>query len=397
MIVSSRFYMNNPISINRQKVKEALKDFTLPWSPHIRLLDTDLIETLHIENQKIHITLKVPNVDPAQVEPLRAKIEHHLSQLKDVEQARVFMNAISSGLHDPTISKRLVFPPKQTGHTKSDTTSIKANNIKNAKPIETLNSVKCVIAIASGKGGVGKSSTTVNLAIALSQKGLKVGIMDADIYGPSIPHMLDLKGKVEVRDHKLIPMTAWGISAISIGMLVPTNQAVIWRGPMVMGAVKQLLSDVKWGELDIMLIDMPPGTGDVQITLGQSIKLDGAIMVSTPQDIALLDAKRGIYLFQKTRTPILGIIENMSYFLCPRCQEKTYIFGQDGVKKEAKALNIPFLGEIPILPVIRTASDEGIPITVQQPDGPESQAYHAIADLIYPAICKTGLANSKNS
>lgn len=370
-------------------IKKALSDFTLPWSPEIRLIDSDLIETLHVEQDKIHITLKIPNVDPALVEPLRANIEQHLNQLNGVKQVRVFMNAATSEAHNPTLSKRLVFPPKKPEKTKESSVPPHKGSLKNPQPIKQLDSIQCVIAVASGKGGVGKSSTTVNLAISLAQKGLKVGIMDADIYGPSIPHMLGLQGEIEVKNHKLIPMTAWGISAISIGMLIPKDQAIIWRGPMVMGAIKQLLFDVQWDNLDVLLVDMPPGTGDAQITLGQSIKLTGAIIVSTPQDIALLDAKRAISLFQKMHTPVLGVIENMSYFLCPHCQEKTYIFGKDGAKKEAAALDLPFLGEIPILQTIRSGADDGIPITALNPDGLESQAYQSITNLLYPAIQKT--------
>ncbi len=380
--------MNNSFSINQETIKEALANLMIPWSPKTRLLDTDLIETIHIDQNKIHIMLKIQNIDPTQAEPFRAKIEQCLSHLQGVEQARVFMNALSLDKKDLTLSKHLVFPPKKSNNSESTVLSLKKKYLDTNKPIETLNTVKCIIAIASGKGGVGKSSTTINLAITLAQKGLKVGIMDADIYGPSVPHMLGLKGKIEVRNHKLIPMIAWGISAISIGMLVPKDQAVVWRGPMVMRAIKQLLSDVEWGKLDILLVDMPPGTGDVQITLSQSIKLDGALIVSTPQDIALLDTKKGIYLFQKTQIPVLGIIENMSYFLCPHCQEKTYIFGKDGAKNEASKLHIPFLGEIPILPAIRSGADEGIPVTAFNPEGPESQAYQSIVSLLYPVIKK---------
>lgn len=383
--------MNNPVSINQQTIKQALESFTLPWEPNTRLLDSDLIETLQIQDHRIYMTLKIPPVDPAIVEPLRAKIELHLSQLEGVEQARVYMDAAYQNPEDTTLTKRLVFPPKRTSSTKHiPPASQKPHQSHANKPIETLDSVKCILAIASGKGGVGKSSTAVNLAIRLAQQGLKVGLLDADIYGPSVPHMLGLKGKVEVINHKLIPMTAWGISAMSIGMLVPPDQAMAWRGPMVMGAIKQLLGDVQWGDLDVLLIDMPPGTGDVQITLSQSIKINGAIIVSTPQDIALLDAKRGISLFQKTHIPVLGIIENMAYFVCPHCQEKTYIFGQNGAKKEAETLNIPFLGEIPILPTIRTGADEGIPMTALTTNNEETNAYQSITNLLLPVIKKIG-------
>lgn len=383
--------MTSPNLIDQQTIKQTLSDFTLPWSPDIRLLDANIIESITVQGQKVHLTLNVSTVPPDAAEPLRAKIEHHLQHLENVTQARVFLNSGTAS------SKRLVFPPRQPAAATSEKNvstpwnqahkhpPAKPNNANNG-PIETLQSIGCIIAVASGKGGVGKSSTAINLAVSLAKQGLKVGLMDADIYGPSVPHMLGLEGQVEVVNHKLMPMTAWGISAMSIGMLVPQEQAMIWRGPMVMGAVKQLLSDVQWGELDILLIDTPPGTGDVQLTLTQTVQIDGAIIVSTPQDVALLDARRGIAMFQKSKTPILGIIENMAYFSCPCCNEKTYIFGENGAQNEANTLGFPFLGEIPLIPAIRSGADTGVPIVAQDPDSVAAKAYQEITELMVPVI-----------
>ena len=212
-----------------------------------------------------------------------------------------------------------------------------------------------VIAVASGKGGVGKSTVAVNLAVCLSRLGLRVGMIDADIHGPSLPRMLGLDRKPEVRGDRMIPLQAWGITAMSIGFLVPETQAMIWRGPMVMGALEQLMGQVDWPPLDVMVIDMPPGTGDAQLTLAQRVDLAGAVIVSTPQDIALIDARRGIDMFGRTGVPILGLVENMSVFCCPNCGHRTAIFGEGGVEREATKLGMTFLGAVPLLPAIRNA------------------------------------------
>ncbi|NHO33143.1 Mrp/NBP35 family ATP-binding protein [Acetobacter fallax] len=254
------------------------------------------------------------------------------------------------------------------------------------EPARLLEHVGVVIAVASGKGGVGKSTTAVNLAVGLGMEGLSVGLMDADVHGPSLPRMLGTVGQPEVRDGLLIPVQAWGISAMSIGMLVDETQAMIWRGPMVMGAISQLLGDVAWGALDVLVIDMPPGTGDAQLTLAQKAVLTGAIIVSTPQDIALLDARRGIAMFEKTRVPVLGLVENMSYFCCPNCGHRTELFGHGGARDEAMRLNVPFLGEIPLLADIRASADSGVPITIGAPESEAAQAYRMLAATVAGTI-----------
>jgi ATP-binding protein involved in chromosome partitioning len=240
--------------------------------------------------------------------------------------------------------------------------------------------IKSVIAVASGKGGVGKSTTAVNLALALAQSGLKVGLLDADIYGPSIPRMMGISGKPHSPDGKrLHPMQGWGIPTMSMGYLVAEDTPMIWRGPMVMSALEQMLRDVAWGELDVLVCDLPPGTGDAQLTMAQRVPLAGAVIVSTPQDIALLDARKGLNMFRRVDVPVLGIIENMSYFCCPNCGHRSDIFAHGGAQKTAKELGVDFLGELPLNIAIRETSDGGQPIVASQPDSDEAKAYRAIA------------------
>ncbi|ATU73800.1 ATP-binding protein [Komagataeibacter rhaeticus] len=246
--------------------------------------------------------------------------------------------------------------------------------------------VGVVIAVASGKGGVGKSTTAVNLAVGLGLEGLKVGLMDADVHGPSLPRMMGMNAQPEVRDSRLIPPHKWGISAMSIGMLVDEGKAMIWRGPMVMGAINQLLGDVDWGALDVLVVDMPPGTGDAQLTLAQKTALAGAVIVSTPQDIALLDARRGIAMFEKMNVPVLGMVENMSYFCCPNCNHRTELFGHGGARAEAEKMGVPFLGEVPLLADIRASADAGAPIVIAAPDSAAGQAYRALAHTVAGAL-----------
>jgi ATP-binding protein involved in chromosome partitioning len=240
--------------------------------------------------------------------------------------------------------------------------------------------VKHLIAIASGKGGVGKSTTALNLALGFQAIGLKAGIMDADIYGPSQPRLLGLSGKPQVTgDNKLRPVEGYGLKAMSMGFMVDEATPIVWRGPMIVQALNQMLRDVTWGELDVLVIDMPPGTGDVQLTMAQQVPLSGAVIVSTPQDLALIDARKGLAMFQRVNVPVLGIIENMSYFLCPKCGERSDIFGHGGAENEAAKLNVPFLGAVPLHMDIRERSDSGKPITATLPDSPHAQIYRDIS------------------
>lgn len=241
---------------------------------------------------------------------------------------------------------------------------------------------KHVIAVASGKGGVGKSTTAINLALAFQSLGKSVAILDADIYGPSLPRLIGLNRKPTAENNKLIPLDAYGLKAMSIGFLVDEDAPTIWRGPMVMSALEQMLRDVAWGEPDILIIDMPPGTGDAQLTLSQRAKLAGAVIVSTPQDLALIDARKGLNMFRKVNVPVLGIIENMSYFICPSCGENSHIFGHGGAEAEAKKLGLPFLGKIPLEMEIRATADAGTPIVASQPDSSHAEAYRRIASTL---------------
>ncbi len=250
-----------------------------------------------------------------------------------------------------------------------------------------LPGVKAIIVVASGKGGVGKSTTATNLALAFAAKGLKVGVLDADVYGPSQPRMMGISGRPDAPDGKtLVPLQNYGVKCMSMGFLVPEETPMIWRGPMVVGALDQMFRAVAWGELDIMVIDMPPGTGDTQLTISQRIPLAGAVIVSTPQDIALLDARKGLNMFRKVDVPVLGIIENMSYFHCPKCGHQTDIFGHGGARREAERLGTEFLGEIPLDIAIRETSDGGRPIVMSQPDSPHAKAYRKIADRLWQKI-----------
>jgi ATP-binding protein involved in chromosome partitioning len=242
--------------------------------------------------------------------------------------------------------------------------------------------IKNIIAVASGKGGVGKSTTSVNLALALASKGLKVGLLDADIYGPSMPRMLGITDKPTAQGKILSPLEGYGLKVMSMGFLVEEETPMIWRGPMVISALTQMLREVAWGELDLLIVDMPPGTGDAQLTMSQQVPLAGAVIVSTPQDIALIDARKGLNMFRKVEVPILGLIENMSTFVCPKCGEQSDIFGHGGARSEADRLGVPFLGEVPLHMDIRTNSDGGTPVTVSNPDGPHAKIYKEIASEV---------------
>jgi len=250
--------------------------------------------------------------------------------------------------------------------------------------------VKYVIAVSSGKGGVGKSTVAVNLAVSLALTGAKVGLLDADIYGPNIPMMMGVAKPPEQKDGKIVPAESHGVKLISMGFFVPEDTAVVWRGPMVHTAIQQLFRDVLWGELDYLLIDLPPGTGDAQLTLTQLVPLTGAVTVTTPQEVALHDVRKGMMMFQKVNVPLLGIVENMSYFLCGHCGERTEIFSHGGGERAAATLGIPFLGHVPIDPAIRDGGDSGIPIVVADPASPQSAAFREIAQKIIAEV--TGAA-----
>jgi ATP-binding protein involved in chromosome partitioning len=303
--------------------------------------------------------------------------------LKTMEQLQVFVQKAVAAL--PGVKKVTValtaehVPAREPGPKVSS-----AQTLKNGIP-----GVKHLIAVASGKGGVGKSTTAINLALALKSLGLRVAVLDADVYGPSMPKLFGLAGKPEASDatgKRMKPMQRFGVEVASIGFLVDEDTPMIWRGPMVMSALTQLLREVAWSETDVMVIDMPPGTGDAQLTLAQQTPLSGAVIVSTPQDLALIDARKGINMFKKVNVPLLGIIENMSYFICDKCGNRHEIFGHGGAKAEAKRLGVPFLGEVPLDIKLRERSDSGEPIVATEPNSPHTQNYRAIAEKIWSTL-----------
>ena len=325
-----------------------------------------------------HVAITL-NVDPARgaaLEPLRQACEQAVRAMPGVLSATAVLTAERPA---PPAPAR---PGQGHGHSHGPAAKTTGGGGRIDVP-----GVKHIIAVASGKGGVGKSTTAVNLALGLAANGIATGLLDADIYGPSMPRMLGVTEKPESLDGKLLkPIERYGLRTMSIGYIVNEDTPMIWRGPMVSSALEQMLRDVQWGELDVLVVDMPPGTGDAQLTLAQRVALAGAVIVSTPQDIALVDARKGLAMFRKVAVPVLGIVENMSYFLCPKCGERSEIFGHGGASEEAEKLGVPFLGEIPLHLDIRTTSDSGHPIVVDQPDSPHTQVYKNIAGRVWKQL-----------
>lgn len=324
------------------------------------VVDDALLGSVQVTDTKQAIvTLEVGGTPGRDIEAVRQAVEKTVSKMRGIKQAIVILTA-----------ERTPAAPQ---------TAPRQNQIEVA-------GVKDIIAVASGKGGVGKSTVAANLAVALSLKGLRVGLLDADIYGPSVPRLFGIPAqKPEQMAKQLRPLTAHGIKIMSMGFLVDEATPMIWRGPMVQSALMQLLRDVAWndgGDLDVLVIDMPPGTGDAQLTLAQKVKLAGAVIVSTPQDIALIDARKGLEMFHKVSVPVLGIVENMSYYCCPECGHRADIFGHGGARAEAMTLGVPFLGEIPLHADIRMLSDAGAPIVAAQPDSHQAAAFRAVADEV---------------
>ena len=342
------------------------------------IVSTGLVRSLSVTNQEVSFVLEVDPARGSAMEPLRAAAEQAVKALDGVTTVRAVMTAHSSSGQAPQAASK---PPVPDLGLKDFTPKPKAP----AKP-DALPGVKHVVAIASGKGGVGKSTVSSNLAVALAARGLKVGLLDADVYGPSQPRMLGVSGRPSAAGNVILPLRGHGVTVMSLGLMVDEEEAIVWRGPMLMGALQQMLTQVQWGTLDVLLVDLPPGTGDVQMTLCQKTAVAGAVVVSTPQDIALIDAKKGIDMFQRMDTPILGIVENMASFVCDDCGKVHHPFGHGGAKAEAERQGVPFLGEIPLHLGIRVAGDGGAPIVASNPEGPEAAAFWDIADRLTAAL-----------
>jgi ATP-binding protein involved in chromosome partitioning len=353
-------------------ILEALKAVKDPDSGH-DVVSAGMVSGLVIKDGNVAFALEVDPQRGPNLEPLRKEAEKTVHALDGVLSVSVVLTAEAQA--QPHAAHE--------GHPGGQ--AVGRGNGQGMIP--SLPGIRHVIAVASGKGGVGKSTVSANLALALAADGHRVGMMDADIYGPSQPRMLGVAGQPQTKDGKTLePMENYGIKVMSMGLLIPEDTPMIWRGPMVMSAIQQLLRDVNWGELDVLVVDMPPGTGDAQLTMAQQVPLAGAVIVSTPQDIALLDARKGLNMFRKVEVPVLGIIENMSYFDCPNCGHRTDVFSHGGAHKEADRLGVEFLGEIPLDIVIRETSDGGHPIVVSKPDSPHAKVFRDIGARVWAKL-----------
>jgi ATP-binding protein involved in chromosome partitioning len=353
-----------------------------------------LVEAIEVRGGLVQATLLTDRAHAAAMEPVRREVEALLMRQPGVTNAKAILTAHKSSTapaspagHGPGGHSHAA------PHRGAPSPGAPSPGAPGGKPL-LLPDVKAIVAVASGKGGVGKSTVAVNLAVSLVRQGHKVGLLDADIYGPSLPRMVGLNRKPEVRGDKMIPLQAWGLSCMSIGFLVDEETPMIWRGPMVMGALEQMMGQVEWGALDILVVDMPPGTGDAQLTMAQRVALTGAVIVSTPQDIALIDARRGVRMFEKTKVPVLGLVENMSFYCCPNCGHRADIFGHGGAKTEAARLGTEFLGEIPLLLDIRVAADAGTPIAASAPESDAAKAYGALAARVWEKVSGTTVGRS---
>lgn len=346
------------MSVTREAVLETLKTIKDPTGKG-DIVSAGVVRALNVDGGNVRFVLEI---DPAQSDAygtIRDAAEAQVKALAGVDTVSVVLTGHSTQPAPPDLKLGAKSEPKGP---------------------EKIPGVNHIIAIASGKGGVGKSTVSANLACALAAQGRRVGLLDADVYGPSQPRMLGVSGRPSSPDGKtILPMRNHGVTMMSIGLMTNEDQAVVWRGPMLMGALQQMMTQVQWGALDVLIVDLPPGTGDVQMTLAQKAQVDGAIIVSTPQDVALLDARKGIDMFNQLKVPIVGMIENMSTHICTNCGHEEHVFGHGGVAAEAAKLGVPLLAEVPLDLQIRLASDGGAPITVSQPDSPQAQSFQAIA------------------
>jgi len=355
-------------SVTQEIVRAALHGVIDPASGQ-DIVTAGLIDGIELRGGMVQVALLTDRAKAAAMEPVRKHVEAVLSRIAGVVNATAVLTA-----HKAAPPAKAPAPAQTHGHQHAPKAPL------------LMDGVRAIVAVASGKGGVGKSTVAVNLAVALARQGRKVGLLDADIYGPSLPRMLGLNRKPRVENERMIPLAAWGLKAMSIGFLVEEETPMIWRGPMVMGALEQMLGQVAWGELDILVVDMPPGTGDAQLTMSQRVSLTGAVIVSTPQDIALIDARRAIKMFERVNVPVLGLVENMSFYCCPNCGHRAELFGHGGAKQEAHKMGAPFLGAVPLLLDIRTTADAGTPVVAAAPDSDAAKAFVDLAGTVWAQV-----------
>lgn len=360
---------------DKKQIEQALEQVIYPGSDK-SIVALGMVSEIFLSDSKAYFSLTVPADRAKELEPLRLAAEKATLGVPGVKAAVVALTANSR----PSNASNTPAP-------KAPPAAPRPAPQQQAKA--GVPGIGSIIAVASGKGGVGKSTTAVNLALGLQALGLRVGVLDADIYGPSVPRLLGISGRPKQGEGRTImPMENYGLKVMSMGFLVDEEAAMIWRGPMVQSALMQMLREVVWGELDVLVLDMPPGTGDVQLTIAQQVPLAGAVIVSTPQDLALIDARKGITMFRKVEVPLLGVIENMSYFIAPDTGKRYDIFGHGGAQAEAERIGVPFLGAVPLTMSIRETSDAGTPIVVSEPDGPQAQSYREIAQKVWTEIGK---------
>lgn len=386
------------------------------------IVSLGLVSEIVIDGEQVYFSLTVDPARAGELEPLRQAAEQTALKLSGVKKAVVTLTAEqakgggAAPAAAPASGRPALTPsgpkpeqgPTPQGSAPQGPGPQGPASQAGAVPGQPQNAptpdaagvpgVKWIVAVASGKGGVGKSTTAVNVALGMQANGLKVGILDADIYGPSMPRLLAITGRPQAVNGKILsPLEGFGLKVMSMGFLVDEDTPMIWRGPMVISAITQMLREVNWGELDILVVDMPPGTGDAQLTMAQQVPLAGAVIVSTPQDLALIDARKGLNMFRKVDVPVLGIVENMSYFACPKCGERSEIFGHGGAKKEAEKLGVPFLGEVPLDMEVRRRSDEGQPIVVTSPKSEHAKIYRDIATRVIAEIERNEQSSSRKA
>ncbi|PAY06017.1 sodium:proton antiporter [Bradyrhizobium sp. UFLA03-84] len=375
---SLELFRRSAVSVTQQQVLDCLAKVMSPRG--VPLTNANVLSAITVTDGKVFFSINVDAAEARAWESVRAQAENAVRGIPGVSVAMIALTAERKAGSGAAPS------PRPTGGVQPASTHRHPHPPGAQSPMARqaeIPGIAAVIAVASGKGGVGKSTTALNLALGLRDLGLRVGLLDADIYGPSVPRLTGIREKPQLNDDKkMIPLVRFGLSIMSIGFLVEEDTAMIWRGPMVMSAITQMLRDVAWGTLDVLVVDMPPGTGDAQLTLAQNVPLKGAVIISTPQDLSLIDARRGLAMFKKVNVPVLGIVENMSYFQCPHCGTRSDIFGHGGARHEAEKLGVPFLGEIPLHIAIRTASDAGNPVVESEPDGPHAAIYRAIGDKV---------------